>query len=385
MMVLKGQHSGHGHMTKTSDMAVLRFRKKRLLLVFLIAFFFWLMYMLSSLPSIRKDLTGTEDVQDVDKSVSRKHFTTAEHDRREEKIDPAKNVIAAPHLPPGDGSEDVREQPNTSTNGSKSEDVKNIDAGDKHVDVLAIGSFIKNKTYELGVKLKNKTLEVGEKVKNKTLEQLGMMGMVAPHKISQLVFVPTKWNLTVSFEDIGDIMKETQFLNKIDPLNLNGPILVSSRNRTANFTYNMPLKFGFCDCFEHYCVCCSKITNRRLHLNVTACSNFTFVSKTHELDLHFSLDGKPVHQSKISADQSPLLCLGSSPRVADICVHFFNMTFKVNEHNAHQTQLLGCTDLSLSLYNRTIGAFPVDCFQIPGDPNQVHKDRKFNMMFNWVP
>lgn len=77
--------------------------------------------------------------------------------------------------------------------------------------------------------------------------------------------------------------------------------------------------------------------------------------------------------------------MGSIPKVADICVHFFNMTFKVNEHNTHQTQLLGCTDLSLNLYNKTIGAFPVDCFQIPGDPNQVHKERRFNMMFNWMP
>ena len=87
----------------------------------------------------------------------------------------------------------------------------------------------------------------------------------------------------------------------------------------------------------------------------------------------------------VTADKSPLLCMGSIPKVADICVHFFNMTFKVNEHNTHQTQLLGCTDLSLNLYNKTIGAFPVDCFQIPGDPNQVHKERKFNLMFNWMP
>nr|KAG5687964.1 hypothetical protein BaRGS_023088 [Batillaria attramentaria] len=168
-------------------------------------------------------------------------------------------------------------------------------------------------------------------MRNKTLEQLAVIGMSGPEKrLSQLIFVPQKWNLTVSFEDIGDIMKETQFLNKVDPLNLNGPIL--------------------------------------------------------EFDLRFSLDTKPIHHSLVSADKPPLLCIGSTPKVADICVHFFNMTYKVNEHNTHQTQILGCTDMSLNLYNKTIGAFPVDCFQIPGDPNQVHKQRhNFNNMFNWMP
>lgn len=87
----------------------------------------------------------------------------------------------------------------------------------------------------------------------------------------------------------------------------------------------------------------------------------------------------------LAADKPPLLCIGSSPQVADMCLHFFNMTYKVNEHNAHQTQLLGCFDFSLNLFNRTIGAFPVDCFQIPGDPNVVHKERVFNMVFNWMP
>ncbi|KAL8587033.1 hypothetical protein ACOMHN_023423 [Nucella lapillus] len=363
-------------------MAVLRFRKKRVFLVFLIACIFWLMYLLSTLPSKSKGMDGSVQLHAVDQSILR-HFTTAASDRKPKKMDPEDNVIAAPQL----GNQDINKHANASADLSKLQGIKKAHQGDNHVDnVLAIGSLIRNKTYELGVKLKNKTVEVGEKVKNKTLEQLAVIGMVVPQKYPQLIFEPTKWNLTVSFEDIGNIMKETQFLNKVDPLNLDGPILLSSRNRTANFTYNMPVKFGFCDCFEHYCLCCSKITNRRLHLNTTACSNFTFVSKTHELDLHFSLDGKPVHRNQISADKSPLLCMGSSPKVADICVHFFNMTYKVNEHNAPQTQLLGCTELSLNLYNRTIGAFPVDCFQIPGDPNQVHKERgKFNWMFNWVP
>ena len=47
----KGQHSESGHVTQTSTMmAVLRFRRKRVFLVLLVACLFWLMYLLSSLP-----------------------------------------------------------------------------------------------------------------------------------------------------------------------------------------------------------------------------------------------------------------------------------------------------------------------------------------------
>ncbi|XP_070211771.1 uncharacterized protein [Littorina saxatilis] len=375
------------------NMAGLRFRRrtKRLFFVLLVACLFWLMYLLSSLPTKGNVFNGPSGHKgSPEKSVSRQYFTTTY--KLVHKVEPVKNVLDAPKPPSAgagfaaEGHEDKLLNPSVVGVGSKAEKDTGSQSESKKgdMDMRAIGSLIKNKTLELGVKLKNKTLEMGEKVKNKTLEQLAVIGMKPKH-MPQLVFVPFKWNLTVSFDDIGEVMKETQFLNKVDPLNLDGPILLSTLNRTANFTYKMPVKFGYCDCFERYCFCCSQIVNKKLHLNSTGCSNFTFMSKTHELDLQFSLDGKPVHQSLISADKSPLLCLGSYPRVADICVHFFNMTFKVNEHYNHQTQLLGCTDLSLNLYNKTIGAFPVDCFQIPGDPGKSHKERKFNMMFNWMP
>lgn len=218
-----------------------------------------------------------------EKSISRQHFTTPR--RESHRIPPVNNVIAVPLLSPLGNTSAVHAQLNASANANtRSKANKTEDGGSKgeHLNLRSIGSLIKNKTFELGVKLRNKTVEVGEKMKNKTLEQLAVIGVVAPKRqLPQLVFVPMKWNLKVSFEDIGDIMKETQFLNKVDPLNLNGPILVSSRNRTTNFTYAMPLKFGFCDCFDRYCICCSQITNKRLHLNTTACSNFTFMSKTH--------------------------------------------------------------------------------------------------------
>ena len=213
-------------------------------------------------------------------SSASRAFTDSAYDENHH-VEPVNNVIAAPAPVPADNKGEQANASATGNGGELNKDPKDGGGGDQNVDIIALGSLIKNKTYELGLKLKNKTVEVGEKVKNKTLEQLAVIGVGVPKQFPQMIFLPTKWNLSVSFEDIGDIMKETQFLNKVNPLDLNGPILLSSRNRTANFTYAMPLKFGFCDCFERYCVCCSQITNKRLHLNATACSNFTFVSKTH--------------------------------------------------------------------------------------------------------
>ena len=85
-----------------------------------------------------------------------------------------------------------------------------------------------------------------------------------------------------------------------------------------------------------------------------------------------------------TADAPPLLCLGSIPSVADICVHFSNMTYRVDGLAMHKSQVLGCTDFSLNIYNKTISVFPVDCFQIPGDPN--HHPKKENLIMpNFVP
>lgn len=121
-----------------------------------------------------------------------------------------------------------------------------------------------------------------EAVKNKTISQLGVMGGKENDKILQkIVFTKLKWNLTVSFDDIGNIMKDTSFLNKLKPLNLSGPMLTSTRNRTSNFSLSMPIKMGYCDCWERYCFCCVQLVNEKLHLNNKTCANFTFLSKTH--------------------------------------------------------------------------------------------------------
>ena len=153
--------------------------------------------------------------------------------------------------------------------------------------IVQMGLHIKNKTVEIGKKMKNKTIEAGEKVKNKTLEHLAVLGIVGKKAPVQFVFEQYRWNLSISFEDIGEIMKDTEFLNKLQPLDLKSPTLTSTLNRTANFTYAMPFHIGFCDCWERYCVCCARISNKRLHLNTTLCSNFTFLSKS-QVSLNFN-------------------------------------------------------------------------------------------------
>ncbi|CAG5116019.1 unnamed protein product [Candidula unifasciata] len=224
-----------------------------------------------------------------------------------------------------------------------------------------------------------------EVVKNKTLSQMGVLdGKESAKTIPKIVFLRKIWNLSVSFDDIGNIMKDTSFLNKLRPLNLSGPMLTSSRNRTSNFSLAMPLKMGYCDCWEHYCSCCVQLVSAQLHLSNKTCANFSFASKTHEMNVTFTIDSKPVYNGIISADAPPLLCLGSTPAVADMCVHFFNMTYRVDRLGLHKSQILGCADMSLNIYNKTISVFPVDCFQIPGDPNH-HQKEEHIILPNFVP
>ncbi|GFO40947.1 hypothetical protein PoB_006745200 [Plakobranchus ocellatus] len=224
-----------------------------------------------------------------------------------------------------------------------------------------------------------------EFAKNKTLSQVGVMGEKdSEKKIPKIIYIRSKWHLDVSFDDIGNIMKDTAFLNKLKPLNLDGPMLISTRNRSSNFSLSMPIKMGYCDCWERYCYCCVQLANEQLHLNNKTCINVTFMSKTHELGISFSIDSKPVYSGSISANTPPLLCMGSIPSVSDMCVHFFDMTYKVDRHGLHKSQLLGCTDISLNIYNKTINVFPVDCFQIPGDPNHHRKEDNI-ILPNFVP
>ncbi|KAK6166226.1 hypothetical protein SNE40_022974 [Patella caerulea] len=337
------------------------YRRKRSVFLLLIASTAWIAYLTFATESNseRKNVNKV-----TDNSISHKYFN--------------QDYIVEP---PG-----AQQQDDNSNDTEGKESPKKTKDDDTHLEkIIQMGEKIKNKTVEMGESFKNKTIAVGKHVKNKTLEHLAVLGMLRPKNKIKYLYYPSQFNLSVDLEDIGNIMKDTEFLNKLHPLDLSGPALASTQNRTINYTYNMKYHVGFCDCWDRNCLCCARIINKRLHLNRTMCSNFTFISKTHELETDVLLDGKIIHKRTISADEPPLLCLGSFSKVVDICVHFFNVTFKVNAETDHKTQLLGCTDFSLNLYNKTIGAHPVDCFQIPGDPNKKHKDRPFNLFGNWMP
>ncbi|XP_071102117.1 uncharacterized protein [Haliotis cracherodii] len=378
-------------------MAVLRwiYRRRRVFFFIFCASSFWIAYLYLSLPSPKdkraKDYINYGPVGSV---VSYQKVKVAEPPpirvytpARHEVIQKPNLVLDPPPQLPQNQSDIInRTALFTQLVNKENVTLKKDGMFKDWMNIGNVGAHIKNKTYEMGARFKNKTYEVAESVKNKTLQHLAVFGMGKDHNLVRYIFEPHRWNLTVSFEDIGNIMKDTEFLNKLHPLDLSAPVLSSSKNRTANYTYNMPFHVGFCDCYEHHCVCCARIANKRLHLNSTTCTNFTFVSKSQEIVLEVLLDSKPIYKNVVSAELPPLVCLGTYPKVVDICIHFFNLTFKVNFHHEHKTQLLGCTDFSLNLYNKTIGSFPVDCFQIPGDPNHKHKDslNLFNFP-NWMP
>lgn len=61
------------------------------------------------------------------------------------------------------------------------------------------------------------------------------------------------------------------------------------------------------------------------------------------------------------------------------------MTAKVNaEHETHKIHLSGCMEFDLTLYNRTVSAFPVGCFQIPNVQSE-EKEVNAQNMGNFMP
>ena len=62
------------------------------------------------------------------------------------------------------------------------------------------------------------------------------------------------------------------------------------------------------------------------------------------------------------------------------------MTAKVNvENETHKIHLSGCIEFDLTLYNRTISAFPVGCFQIPGSGSEEKEVNNAQVMGNFMP
>lgn len=136
-------------------------------------------------------------------------------------------------------------------------------------------------------KIKNKTLEMGETVKNKTLQKLSELGVFQPKQYKRMLFEQGLWPLNISLEDVGGIMKDTAYLQKKEIISINYPKLLSTNinqtvgNETITLkNLTMTNSVGFCDCKDYECFCCSHVAAKRMHVNTTACANFTFMTKS---------------------------------------------------------------------------------------------------------
>lgn len=136
-------------------------------------------------------------------------------------------------------------------------------------------------------KIKNKTLEMGETVKNKTLQKLSELGVFQPKQYKKMLFQQGVWPLKISVEDVGGILKDTSYLQKEEKISINYPKLLSTRmnqtvgNETITLkNLTMTNSVGFCDCEDYECFCCARIKMEKMHVNTTACTNFTFMTKS---------------------------------------------------------------------------------------------------------
>lgn len=232
----------------------------------------------------------------------------------------------------------------------------------------------------------DKVLQIGETLKNKTLEKLSAIGVIKSRPIIKFISESFKLDLNITMMDLADFMKDTQNLNQVKLPNIDlkkNIVLPSIVNKSL--AASSPPSNGSrnsCRCFHVQCVCCARILMKRLHLNDKACANFTLLPKFQEFAFRFLFNNKLVYNHTITAENPPQICLGSKSKAAEICVKFSNVTFQVNVHEEHKTQLNGCASFNLNLFNRTIGMYPVGCFQIPDHKN---KDQDHNQLGNWVP
>lgn len=273
---------------------------------------------------------------------------------------------------------------------SKIQDEKNVSKkaqpkGEGHLDTML----------KIGEKLKNKTLDLGEKMKNKTIEKLSQLGVIKSSNPLRYVFVPDVWKLKLTLDDLSQVMKDTDHLSKQEKIDVNYPKLVHVKSNLTEGNLTVALRkvvmenpVGFCDCKDYECMCCSRVTHKRIQVNLTACANVTFMSKSQELNFKFSMDNRTVYQKQIAVEPAPKICLGSHSKVADICVNFLNTTSKVTVLEDHKFLVVGCLEFSISLFNKTVSAFPVDCFQMPSHQHHQKEEGEKKMaqdLGNWMP
>lgn len=140
---------------------------------------------------------------------------------------------------------------------------------------------------KIGEKLKNKTLDLGEKVKNKTMEKLSQLGMIKSQNPLKYIFVPDVWKLQLTLEDLSQVMKDTNHLSKQEKIDVNYPKLLPVKSNVTEGNLTVALRkvvmenrVGFCDCRDYDCMCCSRVTHKRIQVNMTGCANITFMSKS---------------------------------------------------------------------------------------------------------
>ncbi|OWF51019.1 uncharacterized protein LOC110449713 [Mizuhopecten yessoensis] len=395
-------------------MAIFRllYRKRHILFVCLCASTFWIGYLFLSLPNnsskTEKSPKPGLSSKSLDESLSRTKFSSPPDTDNAEKKDASKDkpqiaaslhqsVIEPPKLEVEKPSEKEKESPDKKVIRPP---VPDIIPPEKLHNVTEKKTVNETQTKKqegmfehFGEKLKNKTIEVGQQVKNKTLEKLSDLGVIKSLKVPKYLHIPAPWSLNLSLEDIGNVMKDTQYLNKEDKIDINYPKLLSTKQNITEGNITIALRkvtmanrVGFCDCVDYDCMCCARVTAKRMPFNRTACSNITYLSKSQDFDLRFSLDGKPLYKGIISAESPPKVCLGSLTKVAALCARFLNVTSTVSFHEEHKLHVIGCVEYSLTLYNKTVSAYPVDCFEIPS--HQHHKkghDENLRNFINLVP
>ena len=219
-------------------------------------------------------------VEDVKKALERKE------DRKEEKGDSPGKVDEGKHIAAVEDKKEVLKNDTKLVKENIKNGAGNLTKADKPAEIRngTKGPVLKEmekKVYELGEKVKNKTMGEWETVKNKTIEKLTDLGVIQKPKYVKLIYRPVKWNLNISLETIGFIMKDTEFLLKKQNLTEMEyqPLMAPNstlRINLANSSYGL----GFCDCSEFSCVCCVRMFNKWMHLNSTACSKITFESKS---------------------------------------------------------------------------------------------------------
>lgn len=144
-----------------------------------------------------------------------------------------------------------------------------------------------DKVLKIGEKLKNKTLDLGEKVKNKTIEKLSQLGVLKTSNLFQFIFVPDVWKIQLTLDDLSQVMKDTDHLSKQEKIDVNYPKLLPVKSNVTEGNLTVALRkvvmknrVGFCDCRDYECMCCSRVTHKRIQVNTTACANITFMSKS---------------------------------------------------------------------------------------------------------